>query len=201
MHKVQCRQPTIHISGASTLRKLIVQEMITLDGYFAGPNGEIDWHRVDDEEYGAFAAAFVHSVEALLFGRITYQLMADYWPKASDGIADRMNTMPKIVFSKTLEHADWQNTRLVKENIVEEIKHLKQQPGKDLAILGSANLASFLLNAGLIDEYHVTVVPVVLGQGEPLFKDIQQRTNMRLLKTNTLRSGCVQLFYRVGNFL
>lgn len=91
------------------MRKLIVQEMVTLDGFFAGPDGEIDWHRADDE-YGEYAKNFLDSIDGLLFGRITYQLMASYWPTKSDDIAGKMNTLPKFVFSKTLDKVDWQNT-------------------------------------------------------------------------------------------
>jgi dihydrofolate reductase len=177
------------------MRKLIVQELVTIDGFFAGPNGEIDWHNVDDE-YREYAKDFLNSLDVLLFGRVTYQLMASYWPTASNDIAHKMNTLPKIVFSKTLWKVEWQNTRLVIENVIEEVKNLKQQPGKDLAILGSAALVSYLMNAGLIDEYQITVVPIVLGNGKPLFKDIHDRVTMKLLKSKTLRSGSVQLFYQ-----
>jgi dihydrofolate reductase len=185
----------LNFQKENKMRKLIVQEMITIDGFFAGPNGEIDWHNVDDE-YGEYAKNFLNSIDVLLFGRVTYQLMASYWPTASNDIAHKMNTIPKIVFSKTLKKVEWQNTRLVIEDVVEEIKNLKQQPGKDLAILGSADLASNLMNAGLIDEYQITVVPVVLGNGKPLFKDTHDRVTMKLLNSKTLRSGSVQLFYQ-----
>jgi dihydrofolate reductase len=179
------------------MRKLIVQELVSIDGFFAGPDGEIDWHRVDDE-YRDYAKDFLNSLDALLFGRVTYQLMASYWPTASNDIADKMNTLTKIVFSKTLEEVEWQHTRLVKENVVEEITHRKQQQGKDMAILGSADFASYLMHAGLIDEYHITVVPVVLGNGMPLFKNIHERVNMKLVKSRTLgSSGSVQLFYQL----
>ncbi|TJY39600.1 dihydrofolate reductase [Cohnella pontilimi] len=174
------------------MRKLIVQEFVTIDGYFAGPAGEIDWH-VPDEEYGEYAENFLRSVDALLFGRVTYELLAGYWPTATDSIADLMNAIPKFVFSKTLTEAGWQNTKLVKENIAQEINRLKLQPGKNLAVLGSAELVSHLLNEGLVDEFQLTVAPVILGGGKPLFKDIDHRVNMRLLHTRTLRSGCVQL--------
>jgi len=123
--------------------KLIVQELVSIDGFFAGPNGEIVWHLVDDE-YSEYAKDFLNSLDILLFGRATYQLMVSYWPTASNDIADIMNSIPKIVISKTLETADWQNTRLINENIAEEITQLKQEPGKNLAILGSADLASSL---------------------------------------------------------
>ncbi|MFK7694917.1 dihydrofolate reductase family protein [Paenibacillus sp. HJGM_3] len=179
------------------MRKLIVQEFVTLDGFFAGPNGEIDWHIVD-EEYDEYANRFLHSVDMLLFGKVTYQMMASYWPTAHHGIADFMNSISKVVVSTSLENAEWQNTRLVKENVVEEITRLKQQSAKDMAIFGSASLASTLLYADLIDEYQLTVAPVVLGEGKPLFRDVQDRINMKLLRTRTLQSGCIQLHYQPG---
>ncbi|MFD2611052.1 dihydrofolate reductase family protein [Paenibacillus gansuensis] len=177
------------------MRKLIAQELVSMDGFFAGPNGEIDWHNVDDE-YSEYAKDFLDTLDVLLFGRVTYQLMEDYWITASGDIAHKMNTLPKIVFSKTLKNVGWQNTRLVVDHVVDEIKNLKSQSGKDLAILGSGDLVSYLMNAGLIDEYQITVVPVVMGTGKPLFKDIHDRVNMKLLKSKTLRSGSVQLFYQ-----
>lgn len=177
------------------MRKLIMQELVSLEGFFAGTNGEIDWHRIDDE-YSRYAEEFLNSVDTILFGRVTYELMAKYWPSASGDIAFKMNTLPKIVFSQTLDKVEWQCTTLVKSNVVEEIVNLKEQSDKDLAILGSGTLASYLINAGLIDEFHITIVPVVLGSGMPLFKNIHQRMNMKLLKSRTLSSsGGVQLFY------
>ncbi|WP_243293066.1 dihydrofolate reductase family protein [Bacillus sp. FJAT-47783] len=176
------------------MRKLIAQEVISLDGFFAGPNGEVDWHQVD-HEYEEYAKEFLESLDMLLFGRVTYQLMASFWPTATGDIATQMNRHAKVVFSKTLKEASWENTRLVNENALGEIRKLKEQPGKDLAVLGSAELASCLLNAGLINEYHITVVPVVLGSGKPLFKDVHDRVKMKLKSVNTLGSGHVQLFY------
>lgn len=174
--------------------KLIVQEMITLDGFFAGPEGEIDWHRVD-EEYNEYAAQFLHSVDALLFGRITYRLMESYWPTASGEIADHMNSLNKIVVSKTMQSAEWSNTRLIGDDAAEEIARLKRQPGKDIAIFGSGSLVSFLMNARLIDEWHLIVVPVVLGKGKPLFAGVSERMGLKLVRTCTMRSGNVRLYY------
>ncbi|MBS4196505.1 dihydrofolate reductase family protein [Lederbergia citri] len=176
------------------MRKLIVQELVSLDGFFAGSNGEIDWHHVDDE-YDEYAKGFLNSVDLLLFGRVTYHLMENFWPTATNDIAYKMNTLPKIVFSTKLEKVQWQNTRLIKENIVEEVKQLKQLPGKDMAILGSADLASYLMNAGLVDEFQITIVPVVLGNGKPLFKDIHDRVGMKLLRSKMFKSGNVLLYY------
>ncbi len=181
------------------MRKIILSNLVSLDGYFEGPNREIDWHNVD-EEFNEYAIDFLNSVDTLLFGRVTYQLMASYWPTptaiANDPIvAEKMNSLPKIVFSRTLEKVEWKNTRLVKEAIAEEISKLKQQPGKDSAIFGSSDLALTFIQHGLIDEYRIIVNPVVLGNGKPLFKGIKDRLNLKLLKTKVFRSGNVCLYY------
>ncbi|MBI3660338.1 dihydrofolate reductase [Candidatus Acetothermia bacterium] len=182
------------------MRKVIVFMLTTLDGFFAGPNGELGWHNVD-EEFNEFAIDQLNSVDTLLFGRVTYQLMASYWPTPAATtddpiIAEIMNTMPKIVFSKTLGKVEWNNTRLVKDNIAEEISKLKQQSGKDMIIFGSSDLASTLTKLGLIDEYRIMVNPVVLGNGKPLFKGIKDKLNLKLLKTKTFSSGNVLLYYQ-----
>jgi len=181
------------------MRKVILFNMVTLDGFFEGPNGEIDWHNAD-EEFNEFAVDQVKSADGLIFGRVTYELMASYWPtpaaQADDPmVAEKMNTMPKIVFSRTLDKVEWNNTRLVKGDAVKEISQLKQEPGKDLLIFGSADLASNLTNLGLIDEYRIMVNPVVLGKGNPLFKDIKEKLNLRLLRTKTFSNGNVLLYY------
>jgi dihydrofolate reductase len=173
--------------------------MVTLDGFFEGPNGEIDWHNAD-EEFNEFAVDQVKSADGLIFGRVTYELMASYWPtpaaQADDPmVAEKMNTMPKIVFSRTLDKVEWNNTRLVKGDAVKEISQLKQEPGKDLLIFGSADLASSLTKHSLIDEYRIMVNPVVLSKGKPLFKDVKEKLNLRLLKTKTFGNGNVLLYY------
>lgn len=182
------------------MRKVILFNLITLDGYFAGPNGEIDWHNVD-EEFNQFAEEQLNTLDVILFGRVTYEMMASYWPTPSainddPIIANKMNSAPKIVFSKTLSGADWNNTRLIKGNIAEEIAKLKQQPGKDMAIFGSGNLASTFTNLGLIDEYRLIVVPVALGEGIPLFKDLQQKLNLKLTNSRVFKNGNVLLYYQ-----
>jgi dihydrofolate reductase len=182
------------------MRKVILFNMATLDGFFAGPNGEIDWHHVDDE-FNEFAMAQLNAADGLLFGRVTYQGMASYWPtdmaRTNDPmVADKMNTLPKIVFSRTLESAEWTNTRLVTGNVGEEISKLKQQPGQDWLLLGSADLASSLTNLGLIDEYRVMVNPVVLGGGKPLFKGMKEKLNLKLTNAKTFRNGNVLLCYQ-----
>ena len=185
------------------MRKVILSNLVTLDGFFEGPNKELDWHIVD-EEFNEYAIDLLSKVDALLFGRVTYQLMADYWPAAATNpstpksdleIADKMNNLPKIVFSKTLQEVKWNNSRLVKENIAEEISKMKQQPGKDMVIFGSGSIVSTFMQHGLIDEYRIIVNPVVLGNGNPLFKGINDKQNLKLLKTRVFSSGVVILYY------
>jgi len=174
--------------------------MVTVDGFFAGPNGEVEWHNVD-AEFNDYANEMLNSADTILFGRVTYQLLADYWPspqaiKDDSIIANKMNNLPKIVFSKTLPSVEWQNTRLVKENIAGEISELKQQPGKDMVIFGSGSIVSAFMQFGLIDEYRIIVNPVVLGNGIPLFRNIKSRINLKLLKTKSFGSGNVILYYK-----
>ena len=182
------------------MRKLFAFNMDTLDGFFEGPNHDINWHNAD-EEFNEFAIEQTSTFGALLFGRVTYELMASYWPTptalTNDPIvANQMNTLPKVVFSRTLQKAEWNNTRLVKDHIAEEILTMKQQAGKDLALFGSANLLSTLMQLDLIDEHWIMVNPVVLGSGTPLFKGVNHPIKLKLLKTRSFRSGNVLLYYQ-----
>lgn len=181
------------------MRKIYVFDMITLDGLFEGQDHELDWHNVD-EEFNEFAINQLDETDLLLFGRVTYQMMAGYWPtpgaiKNDPVVAGKMNSMAKIVFSKTLEKADWNNTELVQKNAPEEVLKLKQHPGKDIAILGSSDLVVSLMPHGVIDEYRLMINPVVLGTGKPLFQGINDRVDLKLLKARTFRSGNVLLYY------
>ena len=180
------------------MRRLIMWNLVTLDGFFEGPfSWEIDWHDyVWGEELEQFSIEQSKSADMLLFGRVTYQGMAAYWASEKGEIADFMNNIPKIAFSRTLERAEWNNTRLVKENAEQEVARLKQQPGKDLFIFGSANLSSTLTEHGLIDEYRLGLTPVVLGGGNPLFKASPTRMRMKLVEARPLKSGCVILRYQ-----
>jgi len=183
------------------MRRVFLFMMVSLDGFFEGPNQDISWHNVD-EEFNDFAIQQLDEVDTLLFGRVTYEGMASFWPttfaKENDPIvADKMNMIHKLVFSKTLDKAEWSNTRLVKEHIAEEISKLKQQPGKDLAIFGSSDLAVSLIHMGLVDELRIMVNPVVLGSGKSLFKGIHEKLDLKLLKTRTFGSGNVLLYYRI----
>jgi dihydrofolate reductase len=182
------------------LRKLFAFNMVTLDGFFEGPNQDISWHNVDDE-FNQFAIEQTNTIGAILFGRVTYEGMASYWPtpiaQSNDPeVANLMNTLPKVVFSRTLQKAEWNNSRLIKDNVAEEIQKLKQTPGNDLAVFGSANLLSSLMQMNLVDEHRVLVNPVLIGNGTPLFKNITQKVNLKLVKTRTFKSGNVMLYYQ-----
>ena len=182
------------------MRKVIFFMLISLDGFFEGPNHDLNWHHVD-EEFNEFAISQLNSVDTLLFGRVTYEMMASYWPTSAAVIDDpivaiKMNSLPKIVFSKTLSMVDWQNTKLIKNNVIEEISKLKQKPGRDLLILGSSDLAVTFIEHDLIDEYRIMVNPVVLGIGKTLFNGIDSKLNLKLINTRTFISGNVLLYYQ-----
>lgn len=192
------------------MRKIIVSNLVSLDGFFEGPNREIDWFVVE-EEFFEYAKDLLRSVDTILFGRVTYEGMASYWPTqaAKDNdptITHKMNNLSKIVFSKKLSTVDpiiigWNNSKLVKGNIAEEIPKLKQKPGKDIVIFGSGSIVSALTRLGLIDEYRIIVNPVILGKGNPLFKGLQDKLNLELLKTQKLKSGVVIFYYQPGKNL
>lgn len=182
------------------MRKVVVFNMITLDGFYSGPNGDIDWHNTD-EEFNDFAVEHLNTLDTLLFGRVTYEGMASYWPtpmaiESDPAVAGQMNRIAKIVFSRTLDKVTWENTRLVKDHIPEEIAKLKQQPGKDMAILGSGNLTAEFTRLGLVDEFRLMVNPVILGKGVPLFKDIEQQVKLKLVQTRPFKSGNMLLYYQ-----
>jgi dihydrofolate reductase len=185
--------------------------MVSANGFYtrgradpAGPPSEDDWHDIDwhnvDAEFNAFAVEQLETVDTLLFGRVTYLGMASYWPTPaaladSPVIAEKMNALPKLVFSQTLERAEWHNTRLVKGDLAEAIWDLKRQPGKDALVMGSSDLAASLAARGLIDEYRIMVNPVALGDGKPVLKGMPGDLRLKLLKARTFDSGNVLLYY------
>lgn len=178
------------------MRRLLVKNHMSLDGFFEGPNKEIDWFGFDQEQFGD-SVDLLHSVDTLLFGRTTYEMMKPYWTVAPpDPISNKMNSLSKIVFSSTLESADWNNTRVVNGDPAEEALGLKQQAGGDMVVLGSGKLASLLLESGLVDEYRVYITPIVLGRGNPLFQQISERVNLKLAGTKSFQSGVVMLAYQ-----
>ena len=182
------------------MKKLFTFNMVTLDGFFERQTGDINWHNVD-EEFNNFAVQQLHDIGTLVFGRITYVGMASFWPtpfalENDPMVAGLMNNIPKIAVSRTLQATDWNNTRLVSANVSEELTKLKGQAGKDIAIFGSANLIASLMPSGVIDEHRVIVNPVLLGNGTPLFKHSEHKTNLKLARSHTFRSGNVLLCYQ-----
>jgi dihydrofolate reductase len=185
------------------MSKLIVFNFITLDGFFAAPDGALDWHQVD-AVFQEFAIDQLHSVNTILFGRKTYQFMESYWTtehalKTDPLVTGLMNNTPKVVFSTTLKEATWNHSTLVKENIEAAIHELKNKTIKDLLLLGSANLCTTLINLGLIDEYRIMINPVLLGKGIPMFRGLENRFRLELLRCTTFSSGNVLLYYKPAN--
>jgi len=183
--------------------RLGVFNNVTLDGYFAGTNGDIRWAHGgnEDAEFNEFVAGNAKAGGVLLFGRITYELMARYWPTPEAArndpvVADRMNGLPKVVFSRTLTGVSWSNTKLVKGDMGAEVRRLKEAPGEDMVILGSGSIVSQLTQLGLIDEYQVVVNPVVIGQGRTMFDGIKEKLPLKLTTTRTFGNGNVFLCYQ-----
>lgn len=189
--------------GSNKMRKIIVFNLVSVDGVFAGPKGEIDWHNYDDE-MGTYSVEQLRSLGALIFGRTTYELMASYWPtpngiKGEPVVAGIMNSIPKIVFSETLKEAKdgrlWKNVTVFHEIKPEQIIKMKEQEGGDIAIFGSGTIVQQFANLGLIDEYRLVVNPVILENGKPLFKDVKDKRKLKLLSTRVFKNGNVLLCY------
>ena len=183
------------------MKKIVLWMSISLDGYFEGPDHDLSWHRVDEELHQDFNDRLA-GMSAFLDGRVTYELMADFWPTADQDpsssasmveFAGIWRDMPKIVYSHTLEHADW-NTTILREVVAEDVHRLKEEPGGDLA-LGGADLAATFRRLDLIDQYRLYVHPVVLGAGRPLFPESRQTTDLLLLDTQRFGNGVVALHY------
>jgi len=185
------------------MRTLYMFNMVSLDGYFEAPGRDISWHTVD-EEFNEFAVEQLCSTDLLLFGRVTHDLMASYWPSYVPSpdvpendrhVARLMNSIPKLVASRTVTSSPWGGTQVTGDGIAEELRRLKQEPGESIALFGSANLASTLMRHGLIDEYRIMVSPVLLGGGTPLFGS-GHRAPLTLVRTRTFRNGNVLHCYR-----
>jgi dihydrofolate reductase len=181
------------------MANLITFNLVSLDGFFEGPDHTIDWHNVDDD-FNVFAAEQLDRLGGLLFGRVTYELMASYWPTAStdDPVTERMNALPKFVASRTLRSVDWHNSRLLGSDLAGEIRTLKQSTDGDIAIFGSGRLIASLMPLGLIDVHGIMVNPVILGRGTPLFEGVQDRSDLTLIDARPFVSGNVLLRYRTG---
>jgi dihydrofolate reductase len=189
------------------MRKIIVTEYLTLDGVMEDPGG------AEKTPHGGWSFAYwnaeaaqykfdeLFAADALLLGRVTYQGFAQAWPSIQDdaGFADRMNHLPKFVVTKTLTALDWNNSHRIHRNILEEIRQLKAQPGRDILVAGSAQLVNELLRNGLVDEFRFLVHPVVLGGGKRLFQGEEHMKKLKLLETKTFPTGILLLAYRVEN--
>jgi len=171
--------------------------IITLDGYFEGTkNWDLTFHDVVwGQELEKFSIEQLNSADYLVFGRVTYEGMAAYWSTAEGEIAERMNTIPKLVFSKTLKSVDWNNSTLIKDNASTEISKLKAQGDGDIYVFGSANLSETFINDNVFDEYRIGIAPVILGNGRPLFEQGIAPKNLSLVSTYQLSTGGVVLTY------
>jgi dihydrofolate reductase len=182
--------------------KLTVFNSVSLDGYFTDAKSDMSWaHRgQDDPEWQEFVGGNVKGDGRLLFGRKTYEMMASFWPtpmakKSLPAVADRMNGGSKIVFSRTLREATWNNTRLVSGDLVEEVGKMKKGPGMDMVILGSGEIVAQLAAAGLVDEFQFVVIPIALGEGRTLFDGVKKRLGLRLVRSRSFKIGNVLLCY------
>ena len=179
------------------MRKLIMWNIITLDGYFEGnQNWDLSsLNAIWGEELEKLSIEQLNSADYLVFGRVTYEGMAAHWTKAEGEIADLMNKIPKLVFSKTLKTADWNNTTLIRENASAEIKKIKEEGDRDIYVFGSANLSETFVNDNLFDEYRIGISPVILGSGRPLFRQGISSQNLSLISTQQLSTGGLVLKY------
>jgi dihydrofolate reductase len=182
------------------VRKLAVFNSISLDGYFTDQNGDMSWAHNNSPEFDAFVEGNAKGGGVLVFGRVTYDLMASFWPTPTASqyypiVAERMNALQKVVISRTMQKPMWNNTRLIKADIAAELRRMKQESASDLVIMGSGSIVSQLAPEGLIDEYQVVVVPVVLGKGRTMFDGAKERMNLKLVTSRTFDNGNVFICY------
>ena len=190
------------------MQKLAVFNHVALDGYFVDASNDMSWAKADqnDSEWNAFVSENASGGGTLVFGRITYELMASFWPrpfamKSMPDVAAGMNRMPKIVFSRTLDNASWQNSTLLKGDLATEMRKLKQESETGIVILGSGSIVSQLAREGLIDEYQVVVNPIILGKGRTMFGGLEDELPLKLTKSRAFKNGKVFLCYEpaIGN--
>jgi dihydrofolate reductase len=184
------------------MRRLTVFNSVTLDGYFTGPNGDLGWaHENADAEWNAFTAENASGGGGeLLFGRITYEMMASFWPtpaarQSMPEVAAGMNAMPKVVFSRTLDNATWSNTRLIREDPASAVRRMKRESGPDMLIFGSGTIVSQLTQAGLIDEFQIVLNPIVLGAGRTMFEGLTTPLRLKRTKSRAFGNGNMVLSY------
>ena len=176
---------------------------VSLDGFVAGGNGEMDWIKLGDEMW-EYVETITKAADTALYGEVTYHMMEDYWPTVADKPnatkhdiehAHWANAASKIVFSKTLQKTNWEGTRIVRDNIAQEMATLKNQPGKNLLMLGSPTLAHSFMELDLIDEFRLNINPIIIGKGKPLFKDVGKKINLKLFAEKKFENGVLALQY------
>jgi len=182
------------------MRKIILSIVVSLDGLIEDSNKELTWH-LWDEEIEKYMVEFFSQVDTIIAGRAAFQQMEVYWPTASSEntvITDNMNHLKKIVYSKTLKQSDWNNTEIKNEIVPEEIADLKKAEGKDIVIFGGADIASAFINRNLVDECHLFIMPSVLGSGTSLFKKVNKKIKLELLKVKQFKIGAAVLHYKIN---
>ena len=185
------------------MRKVHVFNMVSIDGFFTDAHGDMSWAHRRDPEWTAFSSANAGGQGELMFGRVTYDMMAAFWPTPQAAqilpkVAAGMNAMRKYVVTRTLESATWQNTTLLKGDLPTEVRALKAQAGPDIVILGSGTIVSQLTAARLIDGYQLVLSPTVLGKGRTLFEMVPERLGLTLTKTRAFQNGNVVLWYELA---
>ena len=181
------------------MRKLVVSEWVTLDGVFDADTMDQWFNPYHSDERAEYIQETILASDALLLGGVTYEMLAPYWSSLRNnemGIADRLNSAPKYVVSSTPLKAKWNNSTIIKENVVEEVTKLKQQPGQDILITGSGTLVQSLMQTDLIDEYKFLIHPIIMGSGKRFFKEGMDTTRLKLVKTKTFNLGVVLLCYQ-----
>jgi dihydrofolate reductase len=191
------------MTTTKTGRRLYVSMVVSLDGYIEGPNRELDWFVNGDAQFEQYADEMMDGVGVALYGRRSYELMLSYWPDAEKNprspsdlaFAQKMNALPKIVLSRSLKHAAWNNTTIVSDRVEEQLRELKRQPGKPIVAWAGAQLCATLTRLDLVDEYRLIVCPVLLGGGTPYFADKERLPKLRLVRTTQLGSNIAVLCY------
>ncbi len=182
------------------MRKVIVFNQVSLDGYFTDAHGDMSWAHKQDPEWLKFVNGNAKGGGEALYGRKTYELMANWWPtpmakQQAPIVARAMNDMPKTVFSKKMKKADWSNTRVVNSGLAEEVRRMKEAQGPNIVIMGSGSIVSHLAREGLIDEYQIVLNPIVLGKGKTLFEGSKEKHALKLTGSRTFKNGNVLLTY------
>jgi dihydrofolate reductase len=188
------------------MRNLIVCNSMSIDGFISDPNGDMRWAHEgsDDAEFRAFTAGNAKGGGELVLGRVTYDMMVGFWPTpeahtAMPDVAKGMNDSPKVVFSRSMDRATWNNTRLFKSDVEGTIRGLKREEGPGLVVLGSASIVRELAQADLVDEYHLVVCPVILGDGKSMFAGVNPLRSLRLARSRTFPNGKTLLVYERAN--